>query len=90
MKQPDRYRKMVEARIKKLNSEPGSIGYRCAGCLEGREIVALLRREHAAVVRLIKGLRNYWLDRPQSFGGPNQYKAEACDAILERLTQRRR
>lgn len=50
----DRFERVVLARMKQLNSQKETAGFRCAGCLQYGEIVKLLCKEHEWMRRLIK------------------------------------
>ena len=87
MKKPDRFQRMVEAKLKKLNTTSSSRGFRCSGCMEYPEVVKLLRRQHAATVRIVKKLAD-GMAEPISDIQDGYHMA--CAEILDALERRRR
>ena len=54
MKQSDRFERMVEKTLVRLNKDKRTKGFRCSGCLEYTVVITLLRKEHAWMRRMVK------------------------------------
>lgn len=82
-KKPDRWERVVED----LEFIRDCGGKETPVC-ESAEVLKLLRKEHAAVVRMVRDLRNYYLTLCDSKACKHRVKAEACELILDQLKRR--